>query len=144
MNTDTLKALDIRPTKKRMLVLNIFKIAKHPLSSKELYEMLSDSEGSAIAMDRVTVYRILDLFAEKGVLQRITSPDHTDRYCLADQDHHNGHPHFSCSSCGDMGCLPHGMFQIRWDENLQKRMQHFHIHVEGLCEKCFHDTNSSS
>ena len=60
--------------------------------------------------DRVTVYRTLQTFLEKGLIHSIPSPDNSLRYALCKEDcsgghHHDDHVHFICTSCGITICL---------------------------------------
>ena len=60
--------------------------------------------------DRVTVYRTLQTFLEKGLIHSIPSPDNSLRYALCKEGcseghHHDDHVHFICTSCGATVCL---------------------------------------
>jgi Fur family ferric uptake transcriptional regulator len=60
--------------------------------------------------DRVTVYRTLQTFLEKGLIHSIPSPDNSLRYALCKEgcsagQHHDDHVHFMCISCGATVCL---------------------------------------
>lgn len=130
-----LKNFGIRPTKKRSCVLNFFQSNTHPLSSREVYERLQGLETS-LSMDRVTVYRILDLFTEQGVLHRIPSPDQIDRYCLVMRPNEHEHAHFFCTHCGQIECMDASLFEWKVVPQIQERMSHFHLQIDGLCESC--------
>ena len=53
--------------------------------------------------DRVTVYRTLQTFVEKGIIHTIPTPDNSVRYALCkdcnEGHHHDDHVHFICSNC---------------------------------------------
>ena len=60
--------------------------------------------------DRVTVYRTLQTFVEKGIIHTIPTSDNSIRYALCKDDcseghHHDNHVHFVCSQCGNTICL---------------------------------------
>src|ERR1700722_16330507 len=60
--------------------------------------------------DRVTVYRTLQVFLEKGVIHSIPTADNSTRYGLCKDNsqegqHHDNHVHFICKDCGNTICL---------------------------------------
>jgi len=60
--------------------------------------------------DRVTVYRTLQTFVEKGIIHTIPTSDNSIRYALCKDDcseghHHDNHVHFVCLQCGNTICL---------------------------------------
>src|ERR1700691_6309406 len=60
--------------------------------------------------DRVTVYRTLQVFLEKGVIHSIPTADNSIRYGLCKDNchegqHHDNHVHFICKDCGNTICL---------------------------------------
>ncbi|HUR10526.1 MAG TPA: Fur family transcriptional regulator [Flavitalea sp.] len=61
-------------------------------------------------IDRVTVYRTLQSFLEKGIIHTIPTPDNSVRYALCKEacgkgHHHDNHVHFVCTLCGNTTCL---------------------------------------
>ncbi len=100
----------------------------------------SDIEHSLDAVDRVTIYRTLQAFADKGIIHSIPGSDGAARYALCkngceEGHHHDDHVHFVCLQCGATQCLddvhipylnmPDG-FEIRKTEMV----------VSGICCKC--------
>jgi len=60
--------------------------------------------------DRVTVYRTLQSFLEKGIIHTIPTSDNSIQYALCKDDcreghHHDNHVHFICESCNTTICL---------------------------------------
>src|SRR5882762_10103215 len=60
--------------------------------------------------DRVTVYRTLQIFLEKGLIHNIPTADNSIRYALCKDNcsgghHQDDHVHFVCSACGNTTCL---------------------------------------
>lgn len=60
--------------------------------------------------DRVTVYRTLQSFLDKGIIHSIPTADNSIRYALCKNDctkghHHDNHIHFICQNCGAITCL---------------------------------------
>ena len=90
--------------------------------------------------DRVTLYRTLQVFVEKGILHSIPSADNSIRYALCKEDceqghHQDNHIHFICKICSKAICmdgvsvpqvtLPHGFTPTHYD-----------MVVTGVCKNC--------
>lgn len=89
-------------------------------SRKKILELFLDSRGALAhgdiekktgeKFDRVTVYRTLQVFLEKGIIHNIPTADNSVRYALCKSDcteghHHDNHVHFVCVACGNTTCL---------------------------------------
>jgi Fur family transcriptional regulator, ferric uptake regulator len=59
--------------------------------------------------DRVTIYRTLQTFVEKGIVHTIPTADNSVLYALCkdckEGHHHDDHVHFVCSQCDRTICL---------------------------------------
>jgi Fur family transcriptional regulator, ferric uptake regulator len=60
--------------------------------------------------DRVTIYRTLQVFLEKGLIHTIPSLDNSIRYAFCKDNctaghHRDDHVHFICNACGAAVCL---------------------------------------
>src|SRR6266567_4265765 len=60
--------------------------------------------------DRVTIYRTLQTFVDKGIIHTIPTADNSVRYALCKDEcseghHHDNHVHFICDDCGTTYCL---------------------------------------
>jgi Fur family transcriptional regulator, ferric uptake regulator len=65
---------------------------------------------SGAGFDRVTVYRTLQTFVEKGIIHTIPTADNAVLYALCkdactEGHHHDHHVHFICSKCSNTICL---------------------------------------
>jgi len=56
--------------------------------------------------DRSTIYRNLIDLSEVGLLRRIDLGDHSRFEAEQAQPDHGAHPHFVCTQCGAVECLP--------------------------------------
>jgi len=70
----------------------------------------ADIEKTTGGIDRVTVYRTLQSFLEKGIIHTIPTSDNSIRYALCRENcinghHHDNHVHFVCMKCGKTICL---------------------------------------
>jgi len=90
--------------------------------------------------DRVTIYRTLQAFVDKGIIHTIPTADNSIRYALCKDDcseghHHDHHIHFVCDNCGNTYCLDD---IVTPDIKLPKgySAEHVEVVVEGICKNC--------
>ena len=99
-----IKAAGLRCTAARLAVLEHMHAASGPLSHAEVSEALGHRN-----FDRVTIYRNLTELAEAGILSRVEVGDHVWRFEVTRAGHGrtraDDHPHFLCTSCGEVSCL---------------------------------------
>lgn len=99
-----LKEAQLRSTASRMVILGLFLNCTHALSYSDIEKELYNS------FDRVTVYRTLKTFLDKGILHKILDDSGGLRYALChhhchDGGHQHDHVHFKCTRCGHTSCL---------------------------------------
>jgi Fur family ferric uptake transcriptional regulator len=119
-------------------------------SRKRILELFLHNEGALAhadierktgeKFDRVTVYRTLQVFVEKGIIHSIPTADNSIRYALCKEDcvqghHHDNHIHFICSDCEKAICMdgvnvPEVMLPIGFTPH------HFEMVVTGICKDC--------
>ena len=90
--------------------------------------------------DRVTVYRTLQAFVDKGLIHTIPTSDNSIRYALCKENcsaghHHDHHIHFQCSECGNTYCLDD---VVTPDIKLPRgyHAKQVEVVVQGVCRKC--------
>src|SRR5687768_4931602 len=90
--------------------------------------------------DRVTVYRTLQTFVDKGIIHAIPTADNSIRYALckdecAEGHHQDHHIHFVCDNCGNTYCLDD---VVTPEINLPKGYiaRHSEVVVNGICKDC--------
>ena len=64
-----------------------------------------ESKLDAHGLDRVTLYRTLDRFADAGLVAKVIGADRVTRFVAVDSGDHLQHAHFSCADCGRLYCL---------------------------------------
>lgn len=87
-----------RVTPARVRVLGELLGAGRALSHHDLEDSLGND-----AMDRVTLYRVLDWLVERGLSCRTLGADRVFRFSAAQGQ--AGHAHFECTACGRVMCL---------------------------------------
>lgn len=127
-----LKSHALRVTDCRIDVLERFFSQDYALSFRDLEESLDE-------YDRVTLYRTLNSFINKGLLHRIPNETGHASYGLCDnnctvQEHRHDHVHFKCDVCGHIECLPqHHVPEITlpgYD------IEESNLIVSGICKVC--------
>ncbi|TAF95937.1 MAG: transcriptional repressor [Cytophagia bacterium] len=136
MNTfahQTLKTYDLRHTGCREAILMAFYEQPTALSHGHLEELLPN------LYDRVTIYRTLKTFVEKGIVHKVLDEDGI-RYALcktacSHQHHHHDHVHFKCVACGQTTCLETIVIpQIALPNGYKS--QEINLLVQGTCLSC--------
>jgi Fur family ferric uptake transcriptional regulator len=97
-----LKQMGVHPTAARAALLAIFLAGREALSFQQISRRMSG------AFNRVTIYRTLDLFVEKGLIHILPSVSPVTRYGLLENDkdpYYQKHLHFLCDVCGRAICL---------------------------------------
>lgn len=129
---DAIRKAGLRATRSRVVVLQLLREREGPTSHPEVAELL-EGEG----WDRATLYRNLTDMTSAGLLRRVDLGDHVWRFEPADAHQHGElHPHFLCTSCGEVACLP----VITVDPaGLPKSFAAGQVEVQlrGLCDECF-------
>jgi len=90
--------------------------------------------------DRVTIYRTLQSFLERGIIHTIPTPDNSVRYALCKDDcrdghHHDNHIHFFCKECSTTTCLE-GVTIPEVKLPLGFLPTDYQMVVTGICKEC--------
>ncbi|MEP7229481.1 MAG: transcriptional repressor [Ginsengibacter sp.] len=102
--TQILKNNRLSITGSRQKILELF------LSSHGAIAHADIEKNTGESFDRVTVYRTLQTFVEKGIIHLIPTTDNSIKYALCKNDcapghHHDNHVHFICGECEKTICL---------------------------------------
>ncbi len=101
---EILKRNSLKVTQPRLKVLEIISRKDSAISQPELEKLLGKD------IDRVTLYRVLASFEEKGIIHKIFDLHGTATYAMcstncSEHDHHDQHVHFICRVCNSVYCL---------------------------------------
>lgn len=131
---DILKKNQLSVTSSREKILQLFLEQEGALAHGDIEKKAGEK------FDRVTVYRTLQAFVEKGIIHTIPTVDNSVRYALCKDNceaghHHDHHIHFACAVCGNTYCLddvatpsvnlPHGY-----------KSAQIEVLVKGTCKTC--------
>jgi Fur family ferric uptake transcriptional regulator len=100
-----IRAAGVKVTRGRVRVLDVLQAARQPLCHGEIETLLGAGDGDA-AIDRVTLYRILDSLVACGLALKATDTRGVFRFSATSaRREHTGHVHFRCTDCGGVFCL---------------------------------------
>lgn len=102
-SADLIRAAGVKVTRGRVRVLDLLAAARQPLCHGEIEALIA---GDDAAIDRVTLYRILDSLVACGLALKAVDTRGVFRFSIAGTQHrHEGHVHFRCTDCGGVFCL---------------------------------------
>ncbi|MCH8555402.1 MAG: transcriptional repressor [Schleiferiaceae bacterium] len=124
----------IRKTSVRLLVLHLLQKADEALPKRDLEEQMEEG------VDRVTLYRTIKTFEDKGIIHGVPDFDGQLRYALCKgpcttHKHHDSHVHFQCAKCGKTKCLedtPVPRFALA----SELQVETVQVVARGICESC--------
>ncbi len=124
----------LRQTSNRQEVLDLFLRANHALSHGDVEQGLGPDH------DRVTIYRTLRTFLDKGVIHKILDDAGDPKYALCRQtcahdDHHHDHVHFKCETCGQTTCLDEVQIPLVGLPAGYSRKE-TNLLIQGVCSDC--------
>ena len=131
---DILKKNHLSITGGRRRILELFLLQEGALSHSDIEKKAGEK------FDRVTVYRTLQVFLEKGLIHSIPTADNSIRYALCKDDcaggqHRDDHVHFICNACGNTTCLEDvNVPEIRLPRGYVA--EQVEMLVSGVCKNC--------
>ncbi|WP_394358575.1 Fur family transcriptional regulator [Flavobacterium agricola] len=119
------------PTSMRLLIYDYLAKQQHAVS-------LTEIENYFEKADRVTIYRTLKTFEEKGLVHSVPE-NNTTKYILCDDDcdeqtHQDWHLHFYCKICKTTTCKED--FILPQNNLTDYRIDEIKFFAKGICEKC--------
>lgn len=132
-----LRAAGLRSTGARLAVLRHLEARRAPVTHAELV-----GELAPLGYDRATIYRNLMDLTHAGLLSRTDLGDHVWRFELRSPAVGHGdasHPHFSCTDCGTVACLPGVSLRLsaargRFPRAVRQRA--VSVQLRGRCDRC--------
>ena len=131
---EILKHNQLSVTGSRKKILELFLSSAGALAHSDIEKKTGEK------FDRVTIYRTLNTFLEKGIIHNIPTPDNSVLYALcidncSEGHHHDNHVHFVCSSCGNTTCLPEITIPaVQLPRGFLP--EEYQMVVTGLCKSC--------
>jgi len=134
MYNNIFRQKSIRGTKQRVMVMDILEKAETPLTADDIYIRASLYEGH---IDLSTVYRTLEVFAEKGIVIKTNITVNNKALFETNREKHNHY--LVCVNCRKM--LSIDQCPLEGYEELLKKSTSFDIlghrlQVYGHCPEC--------
>ena len=133
---EILRRKHLSATDSRRKILSLFLSGNDALAHGDIEKKAGEK------FDRVTVYRTLQAFVEKGILHTIPTPDNSIRYALCkdctEGHHHDDHIHFVCTNCHKTICLDDVVSpDIRLPEGYEAH--DVQVVINSICKDCSHN-----
>lgn len=130
---DILRRKNLSITEGRKKILSLFLASADALTHGDIERKAGEK------FDRVTVYRTLQTFVEKGIVHTIPTADNMVLYALCkdctEGHHHDDHVHFVCTNCGSTICLD-DVVSPRIDLPEGYEAQSVQVVINGICKNC--------
>jgi Fe2+ or Zn2+ uptake regulation protein len=130
---EELNDVNLRATPARIALMNLLETADKPLDVQSMIDFL---EKKDIKTDPATVFRIINMFTEKGLVKPIQLNEGKFRYELKDKtDHH----HLVCKLCGDIQDISDCNIDVLENDIEKKKkfkVTSHSLEFFGVCESC--------
>jgi Fur family ferric uptake transcriptional regulator len=128
-----LKDFRLRTTDSRQTILKLFLQKDFALSHGDIENAIDNS------LDRVTVYRTLKTFLDKGLIHKVLDDEGSLKYALCSEacsarEHHHDHVHFKCVKCGQTSCLDVEVPPVKLPRGF--RAKEVNLLIQGVCAQC--------
>jgi Fur family transcriptional regulator, ferric uptake regulator len=129
-----LKDFRLRTTQTRQEILHLFLKRDYALSHGDIEKEIDNS------LDRVTVYRTLKTFLDKGLIHKVLDDEGSLKYALCNEacsvaGHHHNHVHFKCTKCGQTNCLTNVEIPaVKLPKGYKPK--EINLLIQGVCEAC--------
>ncbi len=134
MVLEILRKNQLSVTEGRKKILELFLSSEGALAHADIERRTGES------FDRVTVYRTLHTFVERGIIHQIPTTDNSVLYAMCKDNcgeghHHDNHVHFICESCGRTTCLEEVTVPaVKLPRGFSPK--HAQMVVNGICGDC--------
>lgn len=134
MIPDILKKNKLSVTDGRIKILELFLKTDGALAHADIEKYTGEN------FDRVTVYRTLQTFVDKGIIHHIPTTDNSILYALCKDNceaghHHDNHVHFVCDQCNKTICLDDVTVpQVKLPKGFMPKQSE--MVVSGICGDC--------
>lgn len=136
--SDLLRKKRLSITDSRKKILSLFLNSQDALAHGDIEKKAGEK------FDRVTVYRTLQTFVEKGIVHTIPTAENSVLYALCkdcdEAHHHDDHVHFVCRNCNTTICLDDVVSpQIQLPQGYAA--ENVQVVINGVCKNCSNVTH---
>ncbi|MEX2235664.1 MAG: transcriptional repressor [Cyclobacteriaceae bacterium] len=128
-----LKSFRLRSTPTRQEILHLFLKKDYALSHNDIESEIADD------IDRVTVYRTLKTFSDRGLIHKVLDDRGGLKYALCSgacsaTEHRHEHVHFKCTQCGQTNCLNVEIPMVKLPKGYIPK--EVNLLIQGTCQNC--------
>ena len=129
---ELLNSANLRRTGPRVAILSVLLGVGKPQTANQIAARLAPP-----AVNKVTIYRTLGSLLRAGLVHKAFLQKRTWNFELANRcSSVQCHPHFTCTSCGDMHCLTEMSMPMAKSPHKDFVIHHQRVQLEGLCPDC--------
>lgn len=133
ISNQLLKGFKLRSTPSRQAILHLFLRKEYALSHGDIEKEINST------LDRVTVYRTLKTFLDRGLIHKVLDDEGSLKYALCKEactsaEHHHDHVHFKCTKCGQTNCLSIEIPPVKLPKGYKAK--EVNLLIQGICEQC--------
>jgi Fur family ferric uptake transcriptional regulator len=128
-----LKNFRLRSTPTRQEILRLFLRKDYALSHSDIENEIAEE------IDRVTVYRTLKTFFDRGLIHKVLDDGGSLKYALCTEacsgsQHRHEHVHFKCTECGQTNCLNIDIPSVKLPKGYVPK--EVNLLMQGTCPNC--------
>ena len=128
-----LKSFRLRSTPTRQEILHLFLKKDYALSHGDIESEIAED------IDRVTVYRTLKTFSDRGLIHKVLDDSGGLKYALCSEacsttQHRHEHVHFKCTQCGQTNCLDIEIPVVKLPKGYHPK--EVNLLIQGTCQNC--------
>lgn len=128
-----LKSFRLRSTPTRQEILHLFLKKDYALSHGDIESEIAED------IDRVTVYRTLKTFSDRGLIHKVLDDGGGLKYALCSEacsttQHRHEHVHFKCTQCGQTNCLEVEIPAVKLPQGYKPK--EVNVLIQGTCQNC--------
>ena len=133
LSNKLLKSFRLRSTPTRLEILHLFLKKDYALSHSDIESEITEE------IDRVTVYRTLKTFFDRGLIHKVLDDGGSLKYALCSEAcsetrHRHEHVHFKCTQCGQTNCLDVDIPLVRLPKGYIPK--EVNLLIQGTCQNC--------
>lgn len=128
-----LKDASLKATPARLAVLKLLEKANKPVDVTSIIDYLKQNDTKA---DPATIFRIINIFTDKGITQQIQFYEGKARYELSSK---NDHHHLICARCGtieDVSDCPIYRLRAKIKKKNKFLVKRHSLEFFGICKQC--------
>jgi Fur family transcriptional regulator, ferric uptake regulator len=124
--------LNFKKTPARSIIVEFLSNSKSPVDVEQIISFLRSKK---LNTNKVTVYRIIELLLQNGIVERLEFGEGKFRYEFKKKHHH----HLVCQNCGKVQDVE-GEFMEKLEKDIFKtkkfKVQSHSLEFFGLCANC--------